>query len=65
MSASIGLVFLIRNAIVKMFLNKTGRKNKLRKFAFLERSKPNCIEKIISKGLTDSNIILLGVYLSD
>ena len=54
--ASICLVFLISNGIVKIFLKAMGReKNKHIKIALSARSKINSIEKIISKALIDSN----------
>ena len=57
-SASVSLVFLISNGIVKMFLKTMGRnKNKHRKIALLVRSKLNRIEKIIYKTLVVSDII--------
>ena len=56
-SASISLVFLISDGVVKMFLTTMGKKkNKQRMIAYLARSKLNSIENIVAKLLIDSNI---------
>ena len=56
-NASVSLVVLISNEIVKMFLKTMGKlKNKHIKIALLARSKLNGIEKIISKAMIDSDI---------
>ena len=56
-SASIRLVFLIGNAIVKLLLEtKRKEKNKHRWVILLAKSKLNSIEKVISKALIDSDV---------
>lgn len=56
-SDHISVVFLISNAIVKMFLKTMGtKKNKHKNIALLARSKLNSEEKISSKALIDSYI---------
>ena len=56
-SASIRLVFLIGNAIVKLLLEtKEKGKNKHRRIILLAKSKLNSIEKIISKALIESDV---------
>ena len=52
MSASVSLVLLVGNGIIKMFL----KKNKHRKIVLLACSKVNSIERIIFKALEDARI---------
>ena len=56
-SASINLVFLVTDGLVKIYLKNMGKKkNKHRKFALLATSKLNNRKKIMSKALIDSDI---------
>ena len=55
-NASISLVLLVSNRILRTFLKTRKKRKKPRKIVLLVRFKLNIIEKITSKTLTDADI---------